>query len=88
MNFGQVPEPITEAISARKMLQCSDDNTTTIGGSGPKTIRRKHLITFANVSYLWWSLDSITMRRLIHALPALAIMTVAVRLLQLRTGVA
>jgi hypothetical protein len=46
------------------------------------------LITFANVSCPWWSLDSLLMRRLIHALPALGIVMVVVRLIQVRRGAA
>ncbi len=46
------------------------------------------LIPFANVSCPWWSLDPFTMRRLIHVLPALAIVTVVIRLIQVRRGAA
>lgn len=46
------------------------------------------LITFAHISCPWWSLDSLTMYRLTHALPVLAIVTVVVRLVQVRRGTA
>ena len=39
-----MPEPIIEAIPARKMLQCSDNcNTTSHWGMRTKTIRSKHV---------------------------------------------